>query len=88
MISGLAIATVLGAVVGCRYRLAALVLILAVLVAGGIASGLSALQIGASVLMVQFGYVVCSFLRVALTERTEISVAAENNPRFRSRSRR
>jgi hypothetical protein len=84
MVAGLATATLLGFILGYRHRLAALVLVLVVMVAGGIVSGLSLVQIGASVLMIQIGYAVCSFVRIGLMERTQISAqrarGSEDNP--------
>jgi hypothetical protein len=37
---------------------------------GGIVSGLSLVQIGSSAVMLELGYVVCSFLRVSTTEES------------------
>lgn len=64
MAASLVLATLLGAVLGYQYRVAALILVLAVLIIGGALSGLSLLQICAAALMVQVGYIVCSGLVV------------------------
>jgi hypothetical protein len=65
MATALAMATLVGIVVGYRHRVATLVVVLVALIIGGIAFGLSMLQTGVSVLMVQVGYVACSFLRTS-----------------------
>jgi hypothetical protein len=69
MALGLATATLVGAVLGWSSRISAVVLVLALLVIGGIVAGLSIIQIGSSVLMLELGYMICSFLRVTTTER-------------------
>jgi hypothetical protein len=68
MALGLATATLVGAILGWSSRISAVVLVLALLVMGGLVSGLSVIDIGSSVLMLELGYVVCSFLRVSTTE--------------------
>lgn len=70
MALGLATATLVGAILGWSSRISAVVLVLALLVIGGIVAGLSLIQIGLSALMLQVGYLVCSFLRVSTTEGT------------------
>jgi hypothetical protein len=69
MALGLATATLVGAVLGWGSRISAVVLVLALLAAGGMVSGLSIIQIGLSLLMLEVGYIVCSFLRVSAMER-------------------
>jgi hypothetical protein len=64
MAASLALATLLGAVLGYQYRVAALILVLAGLVIGGVLAGLSPLQICAAALMVQVGYIVSSAIIV------------------------
>jgi hypothetical protein len=78
MAASLALATLLGVVLGYQYRVAALILVLAGLVIGGALAGLSPLQICAAALMVQVGYIVCSaiivvrpFLRTRITAKQE-----------------
>ena len=62
-------ATVVGVVLGWGKRISAVILVLPLLVIGGIVSGLSIIQIGSSVLMLQVGYIVSSFLRISRTKR-------------------
>ena len=69
MILGLATATLAGTVLGWGNRISAMVLVLPLLVIGGMVSGLSIIQIGSSVLMLQVGYIVCSFLRISRMKR-------------------
>ena len=69
MALGLATATLVGTALGWSSRISAVVLVLALLVIGGMVSGLSIIQIGSSVLMLEVGYMICSFLRVTTTER-------------------
>ena len=65
MALGLVTATLVGAVLGWGSRISALILVLPLLVIGGMVSGLSIIQIGSSVLMLQVGYIVCSFFRTS-----------------------
>jgi hypothetical protein len=69
MALGLAAATLVGAILGWGNRISGLILVLPLLVIGGMASGLSLIQIGSSVLMLQVGYILCSFLRISKMER-------------------
>ena len=73
---GLATATLVGVVLGWGKRISAVILVLPLLVIGGIVSGLSIIQIGSSVLMLQVGYIVCSFLRISRMTRQTRSDAA------------
>ena len=66
---GLATATLVGVVLGWGKRISAVILVLPLLVIGGIVSGLSIIQICSSVLMLQVGYIVSSFLRISRTKR-------------------
>jgi len=66
---GLATAALVGAVLGWGKRISAVILVLPLLVIGGMVSGLSIIQIGSSVLMLQVGYIVSSFLRISRTKR-------------------
>ena len=66
---GLATATLVGAVLGWGKRISAVILVLPLPVIGGMVSGLSIIQIGSSVLMLQVGYIVLSFLRISRTKR-------------------
>jgi hypothetical protein len=68
MALGLATATLVGAILGWSSRIPAVVLVLALLVMGGLVSGLSIMHIGSSALMLELGYMLCSFLRVSTTE--------------------
>jgi hypothetical protein len=63
--TAMALAALVGIVVGYRHRVATLVVVLVALIIGGTAFGLSVLQTGVSLLMVQVGYVACSFLRTS-----------------------
>jgi hypothetical protein len=65
MALGLATATLVGATLGWSSRISAVLLVLALLVMGGLVSGLSIIQIGLSVLILELGYMICSFLRVS-----------------------
>ena len=65
---GLATATLVGVVLGWGKRISAVILVLPLLVIGGIVSGLSIIQIGSSVLVLQVGYIVSSFLRISRTK--------------------
>jgi hypothetical protein len=78
MALGLATATLMGAVLGWGNRISAMVLVLPLLVIGGMVSGLSIIQIGSSVLMLQVGYIVCSFLRVSRQSRGDATSAGIN----------
>src|SRR5262249_13198181 len=69
MALGLATATLVGAVLGWGNRISAVIVVLPLLVIGGMASGLSIIQIASSVLMLQVGYIVCSFLRISRMKR-------------------
>src|SRR2546429_9417479 len=66
---GLATATLVGAVLGWGKRVSAVILVLPLLVIGGMVLGLSIIQIGSSVLMLQVGYIICSFLRISRMKR-------------------
>ena len=66
---GLATATLAGVALGWGKRISAVILVLPLLVIGEIVSGLSIIQIASSVLMLQVGYIVCSFLRVSGVKR-------------------
>jgi len=65
MVLGLATATLVGVVLGWGKRISAMIVVLPLLVIGEIVSGLSIIQIASSALMLQVGYIVCSFLRVS-----------------------
>jgi hypothetical protein len=65
MLATLAMAMLLGAVLGYGYHVAALILVSAIIVLGGIAFRLSLVDVGASILMVQLGYAGSSFIRVS-----------------------
>ena len=65
MAVGLATATLVGAVLGWGKRISAVILVLPLLVIGGMVSGFSIIQIGSSMLMLQVGYIVSSFLRIS-----------------------
>ena len=69
MALGLATATLVGAILGWSSRVSAVVLVVAVLAIGGLISGLSLIEIGSSALMLEVGYLACSFLRVSVTEK-------------------
>jgi hypothetical protein len=62
---GLATATLVGAILGWSSRVSAVILVVAALVIGGMFSGFSITQIGLSVLLLEVGYIVSSFLRVS-----------------------
>ena len=66
---GLATATLVGVVLGWGKRISAVILVLPLLIIGGMVSGLSIIEIGSSVLMLQVGYIVSSFLRISRTKR-------------------
>jgi len=70
MALGLAIAAMVGVALGWSSRISAVLLVLALLVIGGALSGLSIIQIGFSVLALEVGYIVCSFLRVSTIVRS------------------
>jgi hypothetical protein len=72
---GLATATLVGAVLGWGNGISAVILVLPLLVIGGMASGLSIIQIASSALMLQVGYIVCSFLRISSMKRQSRSDA-------------
>jgi len=76
MAVGLATATLVGAVLGWGKRISAVIFVLPLLVIGAIVSGLSIIQIASSALMLQVGYIVCSFLRISRTTRQTRSDAA------------
>ena len=69
MVLGLATATLVGVVLGWGKRISAMIVVLPLLVIGEIVSGLSIIQIASSALMLQVGYIVCSFLRVSRMKR-------------------
>jgi len=69
MALGLVTATLVGAVLGWRSRISAVILVLPLFVVGGMVSGLSIIQIGSSVIMLQVGYIACSFLRISRMKR-------------------
>ena len=69
MAVGLATATLVGVVLGWGKRISAVILVLPLLIIGGMVSGLSIIQIGSSVLMLQVGYILSSFMRVSRTKR-------------------
>src|SRR5262245_35756866 len=66
---GLVTATLVGVVLGWGKRISAVIVVLPLLVIGGIVSGLSIIQIGSSVLMLQLSYIVSSFLRISRMKR-------------------
>ena len=68
MAMGLATATLVGVVLGWGKRISAVILVLPLLIIGGMVSGLSIIQIGSSVLVLQVGYIVSSFLRISRTK--------------------
>ena len=72
---GLATATLVGVVLGWGKRISAVILVLPLLVIGEIVSGLSIIQIGSSVVMLQVGYIVSSVLRISRTKRRARSEA-------------
>ena len=72
---GLATVTLVGVVLGWGKRISAVILVLPLLVIGGIVSGLSIIQIGSSVVMLQVGYIVSSVLRISRTKRQARSEA-------------
>jgi hypothetical protein len=69
MALGLATATLVGAILGWSSRVSAVILVVAALVIGGMFSGFSITQIGLSVLLLEVGYIVSSFLRVSTIVR-------------------
>ena len=66
---GLATAILVGIVLGWGRRISAVILVSPLLVIGGIVSGLSLIEIGSSVLMLQVSYIISSFLRISRTKR-------------------
>jgi hypothetical protein len=69
MAMGLATATLVGVVLGWGRKISAVIVVLPLLILSEIVSGLSIIQIAASALMLQVGYIVSSFLRISRTKR-------------------